>query len=291
MTDPTKNATHTAAFKLEDLDDKSDYLRMILYGKPGTGKTTLAASAADVPGMEQVLLLDLEEGKMAIQNNERIQHRENITRVRITSYKQVAEVHKFLKSHCRLRDAGDIEKLRRLESKFTGVPVDQIKEPKLFRTVLIDTLTELNTFCLYELLGLSTEMDLTTAMSDSGAVEVAGFGEYKKNNQIMQLVARAYRDLPLNTIYICQQSFIQDEQKRFHYAPALTGQLSGQVQGFVDIVGYLKVGKLAEGSTKAPRRLYVQPVGNFDAKNRQASIDKSFFDDPVMLDLWTALES
>lgn len=290
MADPTKSATHTASFKLEDLGDTSDYLRILVYGVPGSGKTTLAGSTVDVPDMNDVLYLDLEQGRKSIKNNDRIKDWKKVTVVPIKDYKQLASVHKFLKAHVRLRDSNDEAKLKKLEAKFRGVEPEEIKTPKRFRTVVVDTLTEFNQICLYELLGLSTDMNLEEAMSDDGEVDVATFAEYKKNNMLVQLVTRAYRDLEMNSIFLCHQSYVQDELKRFHYAPALTGKLAGQVQGFVDIVGYLKVGKLKEGEQSAPRRMFIQPVGNFDAKSREASIKASYLDDPLMSDIWQAYD-
>jgi hypothetical protein len=125
---------------------------------------------------------------------------------------------------------------------------------------------------------------------NEGEVDVAEWAEFRKNNQMMQLVIRAYRDLPINVILICHAAFTQDELKRMLYAPGLTGKLAKQVQGFVDIVGYLKVGELpADGKSDAPRRLFLQPVGKFDAKCRIASFKGSYLDNPTMEDIWDML--
>ena len=42
---------------------------MILFGRPKTGKTTLAASMVDVPGYERGLIIDCEMGVTAIASN------------------------------------------------------------------------------------------------------------------------------------------------------------------------------------------------------------------------------
>ena len=72
----------------------------------------------------------------------------------------------------------------------------------------------------------------------------------------------------------------------------MTGKLSSQVQGFMDMVGYLvakPVGAQAEGEDaesggdkKMARRLYVQPIGNFAAKCRFSSFKGTYFDNPTM---------
>lgn len=282
----------TAAFQIVPLTEKVKWLNMLIYGEYGSGKTTLAASAADVDEMANVLMLDIESGAMAIEDNTRIKHKERIDRIAIKSFEQMAAAHKFLKAHCRYRDSTDpvsIDKLKQLEAKFTGKAIDDIKEPRKYFTVLVDSLSELDQLTLYELLGFKSDMDLDKALND-GDMDVADWGIFRKNNQMLQLIIRYFRDLDINVIFICHASYTQDELKRMYYAPGLTGKLSAQAQGFVDIVGYLRVGQIAEGQKEAPRRLCVQPTGKFAAKNRKAAYKESFFDNPTMLTIQTALK-
>ena len=280
----------SAAFTIIPLTEEVDYLNMLVYGAYGSGKTTLAASAADVNTMADVLMLDVESGAMAIQDNSRIIHKDRIDRIRITSFQQMAKVHEFLKAHCRYRDdAAHLDKLKRLEVKFKGCEPEDIKTPRKYNTVILDSLSELDQLTIYELMGFKTDMPLNEAL-ENGDMDVADWGVYRKNNQMLQLITRAYRDLPINVLLICHADRKQDDQKRMLHAPGLTGKLSGQVQGFVDIVGYLRVGPLAEGQVEASRRLYVQPVGKFDAKNRKASFRESFFENPTMSSIYKALK-
>ena len=277
------------AFQITSLEDEFEYLNMLVYGPPGAGKTTLCASAADIDDMADVLMIDIESGTLTIKNNDRVKRKDRIDAVRVTSFKQLAKVHEFLKLHCRLRDMPSEEgKLKQLEAKFKGVAPEKIKKPRRYRSVIIDSLSELDALCIYELLGFSTDMKLDEALND-GDMEVAEWAEYKKNNQMMQLIVRAYRDLPISVLLSCHSAHTQDEMKRMHYAPSLTGKLRNQVQGFVDLVGFLKVGELGEGQKQAPRRLYYQPVGKFDAKSRLANLKESYFDNPTMTDVWRAI--
>lgn len=302
MADPTKGASSTAtsaqaeqAFSIEDITEEASYLNMVIYGPYGSGKTTLFATAADVKEMRDVLYIDIESGAMTIQDSDRIsvEGKKHISRIRVKSFRQMSKVHEFLKSHCRLRDKEDedsIKKLIALEAKFRGVDPKAIKVPKRYHTVGIDSLSELDQLTMYELLGLPSPEDikLDEVLNDND-MEVADWPIFRKNNQMLQLIIRAYRDLPVNFIAVCHAGYIQDETKKMHYAPGLTGKLSAQVQGFVDIVGYLKVGQATEKG-EAPRRLYVQPTGNFDAKNRKAAFKESYFDNPTMQDIWEASE-
>lgn len=301
MADPTKAASLTAtaaqAFQLTTFGDDDDassqmFLNLAVYGPYGSGKTTLMATAADVEDMTDVLLIDIEKGKLSIKNNARIKNKGKIDVITISSFKQLGLIHdKFLKHHVRLRDSEkpeDIKALIELEAKFRGVDPKTIKTPKRYRTVILDSLTELDKMVIYELLGFSTSGDIGSYLSDSD-MEVPEFAEYKKNNQMMQLIVRAFRDLAINSLFIIQEAFTKDELNRSSYTPALTGKLGKQVQGMVDIVGYLQVGSIPEGKKEAPRRLNLQPGPKFDAKNRIAHFKESFIDDPEMSDIWEAV--
>lgn len=260
-------------------------LKLLFYGEHGSGKTTLAGSAVDVPHMRDVLLVDAESGEMTIDDNDRIEHPEFIDRVRVTDFKMVASVQEYLKAHCLAVKAGDDDKLRRMEARMKGLQPEDIETPKKYRTVIIDSLSEVGEFCMYQLLNLSTDMEL-----DIDEMDVAEWPQFRKVNQMMQLVIRAYRDLPMNVILVASAQFYQDETKRKFFAPNMTGKLAQQVQGFMDIVGFLKTGKINEDTGVAPRRLYIQPVGNFAAKNRRSSYKKAFFEDPTMKSIMADLK-
>lgn len=278
------------AFEIVPLTEKNRYLNMLVYSAFGAGKTTLAASAADVDSMADVLMLDIESGSMTIEDNDRIKRKDRIDRIKITSFTQMARVHEFCKAHVRYRDNPAAEdKLIALEAKFTGRQPEDITKPRRYHTILLDSLSELDQITLYELLGFKTDMALDALLEDND-MKVADWGIFRKNNQMIQLIIRSYRDLPVNLIMTAHATYTQDELKRMFYGPGLTGKLSAQAQGFVDIVGYLKTGQVVEGKTEAPRRLYVQPVGKFDAKNRKSAFKEPYFDNPTMSTIMAQLD-
>lgn len=228
--------------------------------------------------MRDILFIDAESGDMVLEDNPRIKAPEHIEHVRVTNFLMVARVQEFLKSHCIRRDSNDIAGMRKIEAMLKGVPESEIKEPRKFRTVIIDSLSEIEAYCMYGLLKVN-EGDILTGASDE--IDVARFDEFRKNNMMIQVLVRALRDLPMNVLFVCAQQYTQDEMKRFHYGPQMTGKLAAQIQGFVDIVGFMKAGQINDQGV-APRRLYVQPIERFDAKNRRPFFSGSYFDDPTM---------
>lgn len=261
------------------------FLKAIFYGPYGVGKSTLAGSSVDVPSMRDVLYVDAESGDMVLHDNPRIKLPDEIEHIRVTNFLQVARVQEFLKSHCVRRDSNDVAGMRQVEAMLKGVDPSEIVEPRRFRTVVIDSLSEIEAYCMYGLLKVNEGAILTGAADE---IDVARFDEFRKNNMMMQVLVRALRDLPMHVMFICAQQYSQDEMKRFHYGPQMTGKLAAQIQGFVDIVGFLKAAPPDEKGI-APRRLFVQPIDRFDAKNRRASFTGSFFEDPTMLSIMKAV--
>lgn len=262
------------------------WLKLFVYARPGAGKTTLLASAVDVPQMNDVLFINAEKGDLVIEDNERIKHpellRDNI--IPCDDFKTVAMVHDFLKSHCHFRDAGNEDKLREQEAWLRGCDPADIIKPKKFRTVIIDSLTEVDIYCTYGLLGITQDKVLHGESSD---IEVARFDEFRKNNQMVQMLCRAFRDLPIHVLVTAHETFSEDELRKKYWMPQLTGQLRTQVPGFFDIVGWLTYQKEGENIN---RKLMVQPVGQFVAKNRRPVWKKDHFPNPTMLDIMKGIQ-
>lgn len=263
---------------------EGQWFKLMVYAMPGIGKTTLLGSSADVPDMRDILYVDCEKGRLAIEDNDRIKNPGFVldNRVSCMDFKTAAHVHDFLKGHCKFRDENNIPKLKEYEAMLRGCSPADIDEPKRFRSVMVDSLSELDTYCNYQILGVT--QDKVLEESGSNDVEVAGWAEFRKNNQMMQMLMRAFRDLPIHFLASAGRVYAEDEKKRRYYSPALTGQLRTQIPGFFDMVGYMTTEKVGD---QLERRLYVKPVGttNFEAKNRRSMFKADFFKDPTMTDI------
>lgn len=254
-------------FKVEKTGRKERYLKLLIYGTYGSGKTTLAGSAAEVDVMRDVFMINAESGDLSLSELD-------IDSVKVENYAVLSKVYEFLRQYCKARDTDDVNKMRELYSRVSGEVVDN---PPRFRTVIMDTVTEIEAYCMNQLLGVTD----ATKLDDE--VASAEWAEYKKNNTMMTRLVRNFRDLPMHVIIVASEQYNQDETKKYRYSPNLTGKLSKQVQGFFDMVGYLAVGSPNEQG-EIPRRLYVQPSGSgkFDAKHRYAKFKGSYFDNPTI---------
>ena len=268
------------AFKISAVPDRTRYLKCLIYGDYGIGKTRLAATSAAVDQMCNVLMISIESGDQTLLDDPEYNFDE-IDVVEVKNYNVLGHVLDFLKMHVRLRDQEGPEidqKLREVEAALKGCKPEDIGVPRRYYTVILDSLTEAEQYCMNQLLGIT---DLTRIDFEAATAEWA---EYKKQHSMVQRLVRNFRDLPMHVIMTCSRSWTQDERKRFQYGPQMTGKLAGQVQGFMDVVGYLvtlpPVDEEGGKDKRLPRRLWIQPVSNWAAKSRFANYKGNYFDDP-----------
>lgn len=266
------------SFKIETYQTKATYLKLLVYGDYGVGKTYLAGTACEVEEMHDVLMINAEAGDLTLSVFE------GLDIITCNTYKQIARVQEFLKHHCAARDADDTKRLCELEARFRQCDISEIKKPRKYVTVIADSLTEIEEYCMYQLLGISdtTRLDEETASPE--------WAEYKRNHNMIKRLVRGYRDLPMHVIFTCAEQWVQDETKKFKFSPQMTGKLAKQIQGFMDMVGYLVVGQGKEGD-ELIRRLYVQPspTGKYNAKCRFSEFKDPYFQNPTIEDICVAV--
>jgi len=259
------------AFKI-GAPTRDRWLKMMVYGPYGAGKTWLSATAREVEAMKDILLIDAEAGTLTIAGWP-------IDVISINSFDQFARVHEYLRLHCRFRDGKNVEKQKELEAKYRGVALDKIKTPRQYRTVIVDSLTEVQKYCMYQLLGIKVgevALDVESPRPE--------WAEWGKSSEMMRLLVRSFRDLPMHVIFVCAEQRQQDETGRYHYLPALPGKLAGEVQGFLDVVAYLRSSLPTEKSDQVRRRLFIQPGATYDAKDRYhaGAMALPYIDEPTI---------
>jgi len=251
------------------------------YGDYGTGKTRLVGSAALVPDMRDVLFIDAEAGDLTISTEDQVDYAESAKKyidvVSVNTFKQLARVQEFLKLHCTLRDAEGEEaekKLKDLEERLMPGTFDADKPARRYRTAIIDSLSEAEQFSMYQLLGISdrTRLDEEVASPE--------WAEYKRNHSQILRTIRAFRDLPMHILMTAGAAYIQDENKRMLWQPALTGRLAKQCQGFMDVVGYMFVTADETSQNKKIHNLQVQPSPRINAKCRFSNFKMSGWQNP-----------
>ena len=287
-------------FIARDLNFATDWLSMIIYGDYGVGKTFLAGTSAFVEDYRDILYIALEGGEKGLKQlvkegkKRGVDVASHIMVIPVNTFKQYANIYEFLKLHVKFRDANDISNLRRLEAQIKGYPknvcmddeqlAQVIPQPKMFRTVITDSLTEAQKYCMYQLLGIDPLQQRIDQEPDQ-----AQFQDWGRSREMIQFLVRRFRDLPINSIFICGQDTDQDATKNWFYTPLLPGKLSGDVRGLVDCVGYYLTMPLEQGNITRRLILVGGKYGNAHvaAKHRFGSnLKASWLDNPTMQDIY-----
>lgn len=197
------------------------------------------------------------------------------------TYKEFSRLYDFLKLHTRLKQAGNAKEMLKLQNAYFQITPDMgIKELYVFDAVVVDSLTEIQKFCLYQLIGLSQDSKLEEEP------EYMQMRQWGTALEMILLMVRNFRALPgMCKLFIIQQIEDQDERKQLFYRPALQGQARLSILGFYDFVGYLAMQVKEDG---IHRRLFLTPVGNFKAKHRFEKFTGYYLDDPSMETLFEA---
>lgn len=283
------------AFKIESIATKTQFLKLLVYANYGVGKTFLMATASDVEEMCDVIMISAESGEMTI-GTETEHNFQNIDTIKCTNWKQVAAIFEFLKLHVTYRDQliaaetkddsvkiAELEKkMRELEANFRQCPIDDIVVIKRYRTLIIDSLTEVNAYIMMQLLGINnaTRLDVETAKAE--------WAEYGKSGDMMMRAIRNFRDLPMHVLFSAARNSKENEEKRERFMPDMIGSMSRKVQGFMDIVGYYTA-SAPDDKNNITRTLWVQPQGKFDAKCRFSNFKGTHFVNPTIRKILTTV--
>lgn len=199
---------------------------MLVYGDPGVGKTVLAGSAQEVEAMRPVLFVDIEGGTLSIR-----ERYPDVDAVRITNWNDL------------------------------GALYDELRKGKTgYKTIVIDSITETQKFGMYHI------MKQVLIRDPERDPDLPSIGEWGKNIEQMRKFIRAYRDLPMHTIFTGLANYEKNSKTgAILTRPSLSGKLAGEVAGFLDIVMFMYI-KNVDGNVK--RLLLTQGTDSEIAKDR-----------------------
>lgn len=220
--------------RIESVQESVDYINLLIYGPSGVGKTVLAGSSSAVDAMSPVLFVDIEGGTLSLADRY-----PNVERVRVQTWDQMQNVYDEL-----------------------------YKGGTEFRTVVLDSLTEINKFSMAQI------MDHLIRFGRPGGgdvdPDVPSQREWGKNIEQTRKLVRAFRDLPMNTIFTALSAENRDPRSGMTKSyPSLPGKLAGEVAGFVDIVAFYYIKR--DGDTQK-RLLLTQQTDKEVAKDRSGKL-------------------
>lgn len=227
------------------LSGRPKYIKMLIYGKPGVGKTILAASAP------APLLVDIERGTLSLQNEDLKKKGvvpEDIDIQPIEIFTQMNNVFEFLKD-----------------------------EKHDYKTVIIDSLTSL------QQKSMDAIMEKESAKDPKKNPDLSTQNDWGVNTGQIKKIIRYFRDLPMNVIFTCLAKEWTSDEGLVLTNPAISPSVSDVACAYTDIIGYMfTAGK--EGETRAilfqPTERYF--AKDRSGKLGKTMIDPSF---PKILDL------
>lgn len=235
-----------AGLPIEKVSQKDPFVNMLIYGESGAGKTRLAGSTDDVPAMRKVLFIDIEGGTLTLKNSY-----PDVDTVRVKSWSQMQEVY------------------NELYDNLHG-----------YTTVVIDSLTELQKMSMDNVM-----RKLVEEYEDRDA-DVPGIREWNINIEQTRKFVRAFRDLPVNTIFT---ALVQTDKNTRTGAikrkPSLSGKVKDEVAGFLDIVVYLYTKEIEQENVRV---LLCGQTEDTVAKDRSNLLPLTITN-PTMNDIWSTL--
>lgn len=212
---------------------KDYWLKFLVYGPNGVGKTTLGESANDCSMTSPALFINIEGGMLSV-------------------------VHKK-------PDVVDLKDYRQLEDIFWFL----VKSNHNYKTVIVDSLSELQLFNLdaivAEQLGRPSASGKKRHDMDDVWKE-----DYGKSTQELRRATRRFRDLPMHVIFTCLESSTLDKDGEERVYPSLTPKLRNSVMGYMDVVGYMYNQRIKDedGKEVLVRKMLCQNYGKWVAKDR-----------------------
>jgi hypothetical protein len=184
---------------------------MLVYGRPGAGKTTFAASAQDHPAMKNVLFINVEGGLLSIA------HRSDIMAVDCKSIVDLDAVFWAI-----------INRDQVANSAFKGI-----------NTVVLDSGTELQTFDLENIVREEVASKRNAKRTSDDEIWREDYG---KNTNRMKRALRGFRDAQINFIVTALPKSIMassESSTPVEVVPWFTSKLGDALQGYMDMVFYM----------------------------------------------------
>lgn len=235
-----------AGLPITKVSEAKPRINMLVYGESGVGKTRLAGSADGVPEMRSTLFVDVEGGTLTLRDL----YPECET-VRVRSWADMQDVYNAL-----------------YDGKHN------------YTTVVIDSLTEV------QKMSMDAIMRKLLEEYEERSAEVPGLREWGINQEQTRKFVRAFRDLPMNTIFTALVK--ADKNPRtgaMKRKPSLSGKLGDEVAGFLDIVAYLYA-KEIDGENR--RILLCGQTEDTVAKDRSNKLPMTL-EEPTMTAIWQIL--
>lgn len=238
--------------EFESLDEQPEYTNLLYYGNEGTGKTTHAATMAN---LGRVVLVSAESGA-----KKRPLRRMGVDVGNIVTYPRQGERVTY-------------EGLERLYWKLKS---DLAGDPNAWAGVVWDSITEIHKALVDNIADAAADKASRAGMEfDRFFIDRTWYGRMTEQ---LRLLLRRYRDLPCHMAITALERRDQDDDGEVTYGPAVTPALQNDLLGYVDLVCHTTVRQVAGADEYLGE---FRPRGKYRAKERLAGAVPSRLVDPT----------
>lgn len=224
------------------------YMKILVYGDPGVGKTTFAATAEEHPAMRRTLVVNIEGGMLSIAGTD------------VLATEQIKNI-------------ADVENI------LWGI-ANKDEPYKDLQTIVIDSGTELQTLDIEQIVASA----LKKKQGGDRTQDDVYIEDYGKSTARLKRIFRHFRDLPCNVVVTALTRRIMPngaskKQDPIAIMPQFTEKLATSVMGYMDFVWYMYQDddKRDDNGDLLPegRCLLTQAHGPYKAKTRGANFSKA----------------
>lgn len=222
-----------APAKRATLAETVEYVNMMYYGDPGSGKTT---SAAGLARLGEIVYVDAESGLKAGPLGRLGIPTDNIGVHRVISFEALENLYWDLKAE--LEEGGP-------------------------EGLVLDSITETQKLLLEHIVARGVEKAERKGMErDEYAIYKEDWGV---NTEQMRRLIRKVRDLPCHVALVCLSRRDQDDDGAVSVGPAVSPALQSDLMGYMDLVCHTSVEQIGEEIAYVGE---FRNVGKYQAKDR-----------------------
>lgn len=241
--------------QLRQITAENQFMNILVYGDPGSGKTTLTATAREHPAMSPVLILNFEGGLLSIANLPGV-------------------------------IAADIRTSADLDEALFGL-LQRKNGYEQFKTVVIDSGSEMAAMILREWVSRNMQRAEKKGRGNQDrTIDDVQIEDYGKMTAQVRRVFSQFRDLPIHVVITAHAKNVyppnadQRVTSPMEVRPNFTDNLGTAVMGMVDNVWFMYTG-LDEGGVEH-RYILTRRQGIYHAKTRGFNFAKAL--GPVVQD-------
>jgi hypothetical protein len=233
------------------LEDREEYLNILLFGREGSGKTTAAASLANL-GYGKVLVVNAEGG---LKKNTLKRHGIDVSRIMLWPADGTPITHQGL---------ADV---------YHQIQADLETDPKSWAGVIFDSATEIVPALVDQVAQDRMEKSARRGTPIEGVdAFFTDRSDYGTMSKMFRDILRKFRDLPTHFVVTAlERRDVDEDTGKVQYGPAVTPGVQADLLGYVDLVLACSA---ADDELKLPFRALTRSSGKYRGKDRLGVLPK-----------------